>query len=1181
MNFTLLFSLGIFGMAQAQLSAPGDLAFVGFNADGNDDLAFVTFKDIPAHTTVYFCDSEWNGTGFGTDEGDFTWDSGASVIPSGTVITLLNVSSNLTPSLGSITLNNAGGISGSGDAMFAFLGSGPRTATTLLTAISNAASGFGTLSGSGLSIGTTATLLTEGTDMGQYNGPRSGMDRDGFLAQIGVMSNWALEDTDADDHTNGTTPDLPFNTQSFTVGNTDATAPLVSSVVVSAANTIELTFSEAVTEATALQLANYAISPALAINNITFDAALQKVTLTHTGFATGTAYQLSVSGVQDLANNTMTPFQSAFLYENALASGLVISEIMYNAPSANSNQLEFLEIYNSTATAVALGGIKVKDEGNFVFEFPQMELAAHAVVLLANDKASADAFYGVSFLDMPQGSINALGNGGELLQILNSRGAVISQVAYDDAAPWPLSPDGNGPSLELLNPSGNLNDGNNWTAASNLVGQSLGLDVFASPGTYVPNVSAALAFDTEYQFVQENEGFVKVSVHISHPAATAVTATLDVLPLGTAAAGVDFTFESQTITFPAQSTTPVSVNIPILDNTAAGNDKFFVLALSGPSGAELGGISSKTIYVLDNEPSAPTASQALDVQFAGSYLVDATGSAEIVAHDPATQRLFVLNSTGTKVHVLDFANPSAITPLQTIDMSSYGIAATSVACKNGLVAATVEGADFTNGKVIFMDTNGNNVQAVTVGVLPDMVTFTPDGLKVLTANEGQPNSDYSVDPEGSISVIDVSVGLGNITQAQVTMLDFHAFDNQKDALRAAGVRIFGPNASVSQDFEPEYIIISADGTKAWVSLQENNALAVIDLVANQITDVLPLGTKDHSLAQNALDVSDQSGQIFMGNWPIKGMFMPDAIASYSVAGTPYVVTANEGDAREYDNMEEETKVGAADYVLDPTAFPNAAWLKKNSNLGRLAVTNQSGDLDGDGDFDEIHVFGGRSFSIRNAQTGALVFDSGADFERITAEDPEYGVLFNASNDNNNFKNRSDNKGPEPEGLTVAEINGATYAFITLERTGGLMVYDISNPQAPVFVSYKNSRSLSGVGGDLGPEGIIYIKPQDSPLQKGIVVMANEVSATLSMYTIENDVLRNAQFTPTTAFAAYPNPVSRGVLYCNTPADLKLYDLSGRCVLEKQNAATLDVSGLQKGIYLLQPKGFPTTKIIIE
>ena len=234
--------------------------------------------------------------------------------------------------------------------------------------------------------------------------------------------------------------------------------------------------------------------------------------------------------------------------------------------------------------------------------------------------------------------------------------------------------------------------------------------------------------------------------------------------------------------------------------------------------------------------------------------------------------------------------------------------------------------------------------------------------------------------------------------------------------------------------------------------------------------------------------------------------MPDAIASYSAGGQTYLVTANEGDAREYNGLTEVLRLGAAGYVLDPVVFPNAAALKVPLNLGRLNVTNASGDTDGDGDFDEIHTFGSRSFSIWNASTGALVWDSGDDLELITSKHPVYGPLFNASNANNTLKNRSDDKGPEPEGVTVAQIFGRTFAFVALERIGGCMVYDITDPTSPIYVDYKNTRTIGAYGGDNGSEGIIYISRQNSPTGLPLIILANEVSSTLSFFTVNTSVL---------------------------------------------------------------------------
>nr|GFB90741.1 hypothetical protein [Tanacetum cinerariifolium] len=245
----------------------------------------------------------------------------------------------------------------------------------------------------------------------------------------------------------------------------------------------------------------------------------------------------------------------------------------------------------------------------------------------------------------------------------------------------------------------------------------------------------------------------------------------------------------------------------------------------------------------------------------------------------------------------------------------------------------------------------------------------------------------------------------------------------------------------------------------------------------------------------------------IANWPIKGMRQPDAIASFEVNGTGYLLTANEGDSRDYKGFSEVVRLGANGYALDATAFPNASLLKQETVLGRLNVTNKTGDTDGDGDFDEIYVFGGRSFSIYNAATGAEVHDSGNLLERVTATDPTYGAIFNASNsfgEAPTLKNRSDDKGPEPEGVTTGRIGNNLYAFVSMERVGGVMVFNINNPAAPVLETYVNNRNLTGTTttGDLGPEGIVFISAADSPTGQPLLLLANEVSSTIAVYRIQ-------------------------------------------------------------------------------
>jgi hypothetical protein len=385
-----------------------------------------------------------------------------------------------------------------------------------------------------------------------------------------------------------------------------------------------------------------------------------------------------------------------------------------------------------------------------------------------------------------------------------------------------------------------------------------------------------------------------------------------------------------------------------------------------------------------------------------------------------------------------------------------------------------------------------------------MVTFTPNGQYVLVANEGEPDDDYTDDPEGSISVIDLRHG---VASANVETADFNAWDGMEDELRAAGVRIFGPEASTSQDLEPEYITVSNNSKTAWVAMQEANALAVVDIKSASVTDILPLGTKDHSLPGNELDASNRDDAINITNWPVKGFYMPDAITSYNIDDTTYIVSANEGDSRDYDGFSEEERI--KDLLLDPVAFPDAATLQEDENLGRLNSTTVNGDTDGDGDFDELYSYGARSFSIWSA-TGELIYDSGADFENITAA--ALPDEFNSNNDENgSFDARSDDKGPEPEGVVIGKIKGNIYAFIGLERIGGIMVYDVTNPYDVQYVTYVNNRNFSVDAeiegetnpevGDLGPEGLVFIPASKSPNRKPLLVTGNEVSGTTTLFQI--------------------------------------------------------------------------------
>ncbi|MEL7530287.1 MAG: choice-of-anchor I family protein [Bacteroidota bacterium] len=534
------------------------------------------------------------------------------------------------------------------------------------------------------------------------------------------------------------------------------------------------------------------------------------------------------------------------------------------------------------------------------------------------------------------------------------------------------------------------------------------------------------------------------------------------------------------------------------------------------------------------------------------------GAAEISAYDPISRQLFVTNSGQNTLDVFNLTNPAVPVLAYTIDLSPYGGGPNSVAVKQHVVAVAIE-ADVKQdpGSVVFFDPFGNFINELTVGALPDMLTFTPNGKYLLVANEGEPDDDYLVDPEGSVSIIRMRNNVANMNQNNIRTVSFTAYNG---AVLDPSLRVFGPNATAAQDFEPEYIAVADNSKVAWVVLQENNGMARIRIRPAKVKRLFGLGFKDYMHPNNKLDASNRDNAINITNWPAYGMYQPDAIAYHYDGCRRLILTANEGDARDYDGFSEEER--AKDLTLDPTAFPNASVLQEDENLGRINVTNTLGDTDNDGDFDEIYTYGARSFSIRNGR-GKLIYDSGDEFEQLTAA--FLPNEFNSTDDENgSFDNRSDDKGPEPEGIVVGHVNGTPYAFIGLERIGGIMVYDISNVHAPAFVQYINNRDFTGdaeqgTAKDLSPEGLVFIPAHQSPNGAPILVVSNEVSGSVTLYSIANTIsgANNRQANPerlteVNLGQSFPNPfVERTSIPLQLeeamPVRLQIYNLNGQMV----------------------------------
>ncbi|WP_372626010.1 choice-of-anchor I family protein [Arsukibacterium sp.] len=563
--------------------------------------------------------------------------------------------------------------------------------------------------------------------------------------------------------------------------------------------------------------------------------------------------------------------------------------------------------------------------------------------------------------------------------------------------------------------------------------------------------------------------------------------------------------------------------------------------------------------------------RALNIEVVGRFNTGIYGksAAEIVQFHKTSNSAFAINSADNQIEVINLTNlpitavgngitddslssvPFTFADTVTVkDATGADIdvllgEANSIAIYGDLLAIALAAPVKTNnGVVLFYTLNamgeGSFIKAVSVGALPDMLTFTPDGSKVLVANEGEPDTDYMFDPEGSISVINFADGVPadlattvNLTTDMVfssdlvSASDFDTDVKRRALLQAAGVKFAGPaGTTVAQDLEPEYITVAADSKKAWVSLQEANAIGIIDLEAMTI-EVKALGFKDWG--QYLIDYTNKDEVASFAKLPnVYGMYQPDSIASYQWNGATFIVSANEGDSRDWDAYSEDIR--AAD-IIDPDELNKTFNTELQAlydttggddGLGRLKVSAAMVDPDNDGVVTKLYSYGARSFSIWD-QNINMVYDSGDDFGRISAA--ILGNNFNSAHTENKGDNRSDDKGGEPEAIDVGNIEGRTYAFIAQERSGDLFIYDVTNPFQAAFVSHYINRDFSTefeldddlanpcdptegldctevpLTGDLGPESIKFVSASDSPNSNPLLIIGNEVSGSVTVYQV--------------------------------------------------------------------------------
>ncbi len=476
------------------------------------------------------------------------------------------------------------------------------------------------------------------------------------------------------------------------------------------------------------------------------------------------------------------------------------------------------------------------------------------------------------------------------------------------------------------------------------------------------------------------------------------------------------------------------------------------------------------------------------------------GAAEIVQYDTPYSRVLSLNGATLSIDVLNLSADGSLTPLSSLSVADWFADSsgpnafepgdlTSIAVGSAEhIAVSLAAQEKTEaGRVVVLSRETLEPEFIyTVGALPDMVTFSPSGLQILVANEGEASE--SIDPEGSITIIDLPTPSSPENVTTLSFEDFNVGGSRHDELDLSLLHLSPRANSIAQDLEPEFVSVSPDGSTAFVSLQEANAVAVVDLQTRRIRHVNAMGFKDHGLEANAADFNDKDGISIATHPGVFGMYQPDAIATFEAQGEVFYITANEGDARDA----EEARVG--DLALTDELAESAPLRLKVS-----AVKGQILEGENAGSHSRLFAYGSRSVSIWSA-LGEQVFDSGSAFERHYAENfPEF---FNADQEiPAEPDTRSDNKGPEPEGVVVGSAFNRNLAFVGLERAGGIVVYDVTEPRNSQWVGFAAARSNDPELDDLGPEGFAFVPENESPTGTPLLLVGFEVSGSVRVFEV--------------------------------------------------------------------------------
>ena len=549
-----------------------------------------------------------------------------------------------------------------------------------------------------------------------------------------------------------------------------------------------------------------------------------------------------------------------------------------------------------------------------------------------------------------------------------------------------------------------------------------------------------------------------------------------------------------------------------------GMKKFPLIAITALTASAL--ISAGQLPALANEATVKV------TEISAIASGDGEGSHEIVTYHAGSKRIFATNGVKNSIDIFDISDVANPKKVSSVSLAPYGNDVTSVAAgKDVVVAAVLVTETFSatgvpttpNGKIVVFDTNGKVLSSPDVlGVLPDSVTFAPNGTTALVAIEAQPvcakddpataakeDTDYSKasDPVGGVTVVDLS-------NPASPVLRFAGFDQfTVPEMRAKGIAVSSVVNNVSKDFEPEFVT-AVDNNYAYVTIQEANAIGKLNIESATFESITR--AFESKIAYVARDTSDRDSGAGPRNYSnVVGASQPDAIAGFKVGSGQYFVTANEGDAREYTCLNDDLRGSAL--KVDTRRFPDWKTLSGSAALGRAKVNPTIGDKDGDGDIDTIHLRGSNSMTMY--RNGIAIWDSADLLDQIQTQ--AFGVAnINGSHSLSSDKStmnyvgqdRSDDKGSEPEGVAVGMVGDRRIAILGLERMTALAIFDITDPGNPIFQEWLQMLPTKATPAKdvkhWSPEGIVFVPASKSPSGKALIITSYELSGSLSIHQVE-------------------------------------------------------------------------------